>query len=88
MSYTVVFAATARRDLEGISPRIVPAIIEFAFGELAQRPEEFGHLLQRDLEGYCGARRGPYRIMFHMSGPSSQVEILRVDHLVDSYRNS
>lgn len=38
MSCEVIFAATARRDLQRIPPRIVPAIIAFVFGNLAKTP--------------------------------------------------
>ncbi len=34
MAYDVQFTGLARRALQGIPPRVVPAIIEFAFGDL------------------------------------------------------
>jgi mRNA interferase RelE/StbE len=87
VSYHVIFAATARRDLRRIPPRIVPAIIEFAFGDLAQKPRKVGKPLKRELEGSYGARRGPYRILYRINDPAKRVEILRVDHRADVYRN-
>ena len=88
MSYEVIFAATARRDLHRIPPRIVPAIIEFVFGDLAQAPRRVGKPLRRELEGSSSARRGPYRILYTVNDQGKQVEILRVDHRVDVYRAS
>ena len=87
MSYAVIFAATARRDLQRIPPRIVPAIIEFAYGDLAQTPRRVGKPLKRELEGSYSARRGPYRILYKINDPANRIEILRIDHRADVYRN-
>ena len=87
MSYEVIFAATARRDLQRIPPRIVPAIIEFVFGDLAQTSRRVGKPLKEELEGSHSARRGPYRILCNINDPGNRVEILRVDHRADVYRN-
>jgi len=46
--YEAVFAATARRDLQGIPPRILPVIIEFVFGDRARVPRRVGKLLKRE----------------------------------------
>ena len=85
MSHEVIFTATVRRDLQRISPRIVPAIIEFVFGDLARNPTRVGKPLKGELEGSYSARRGPYRILYN--NPASRVEILRIDHRADVYRN-
>jgi mRNA interferase RelE/StbE len=87
VTYEVIFAATARRDLRRIPPRIVPAIIEFTFGDLARTPRKVGKPLKGELEGSYGARRGPYRILYAINDTANQVEILRVDHRADVYRN-
>jgi mRNA interferase RelE/StbE len=87
VSYEVIFAATARRDLRRIPPRIVPAIIEFAFGDLARTPRMFGKPLKGELDGSYSARRGPYRIVYNINNATNRVEILRVDHRSDVYRN-
>lgn len=87
MSYEVIFAATARRDLERIPPRIVAAIIEFVFGDLALTPKRVGKPLKRQLEGSYSARRGPYRIIYDIDDVANRIEILRVDHRADVYRN-
>lgn len=87
MSYEVIFAATPRRDLRRIPPRIVPAIIAFVFGDLARTPRKVGKPLKGELEGSHGARRGPYRILYNINDAANRVEILRVDHRADVYRN-
>jgi mRNA interferase RelE/StbE len=87
VNYEVIFTATARRDLQRIPPRIVPAIVEFAFGDLAQTPRRVGKPLKRELEGSYSAHRGPYRILHNINDPTNRVEILRIDHRTDLYRN-
>lgn len=87
MSYEVIFAATARRDLRRIPPRITPAIVEFAFGDLARTHRKVGKPLKGELEGSHSARRGPYRILYNINDAANRVEILRDDHRADAYRN-
>lgn len=84
--YQVWFASTARRDLRGVPPRIVPAIIEFVYGDLARRPRRVGKPLQRELEGLWGARRGPYRIVYEIHDDRLVVIVIHVDHRADIYR--
>lgn len=79
--------ATARRDLQRIPPRIVHAIDEFVFGDLAAFPRRVGKPLQRELEGLFGARRGPYRILYSIDEGANRVEILRTDHRSDVCRS-
>lgn len=85
-SYSVEFAGTARRDLRDVPPRIVPAIIEFAYGDLARQPRRVGKPLQRELEGLWGARRGPYRIIYDILDDKLVVLVIHVDHRGDAFR--
>ena len=87
MSYEVIFAATARRDLRRIPPRIVPAIIEFVFGDLARTPRKVGKPLKRELEGSYSTRRGPYQILYNINDATNRIEILRIDQRTDIYRS-
>jgi len=84
--YAVEFAPSARRDLARIPPRIVPAIIEFVYGDLARRPRRVGKALHRDLEGLWSARRGPYRIVYEIIDERLVIQVLDVDHRADIYR--
>ncbi|HME74828.1 MAG TPA: type II toxin-antitoxin system RelE/ParE family toxin [Mycobacterium sp.] len=86
MAYTVRFTATARRDLNRLPPRVLSAVIEFAFGDLSQEPRRVGKPLRRDLAGSFSARRGPYRILYRLDEEHSLVSILRVDYRADVYR--
>jgi mRNA-degrading endonuclease RelE of RelBE toxin-antitoxin system len=87
VSHEVVVTATARRDLQRIPPRVVHALVEFVFGDLASFPRRVGKPLQRELEGLFGARRGPYRILYSIDDVVNRVEILRIDHRSDVYRS-
>jgi mRNA interferase RelE/StbE len=84
--YSVEFAPSARRDLARIPPRIVPAIIEFVYGDLARQPRRVGKALHRDLEGLWSARRGPYRIVYEIIDERLVIQVLDVDHRADIYR--
>ena len=84
MHYQVIICARAVRDLERIPPRIVPAIIEFIYGDLAKAPLRGGKPLMRELNGYLGAHRGSYRVLFEIDGET--IKIARIAHRADVYR--
>ncbi|MHA7306444.1 type II toxin-antitoxin system RelE family toxin [Arthrobacter sp. TMN-49] len=86
MAYEVVFASTARRDMQRIPPRIVAAVVEFVYGDLSKNPQRVGKPLERELAGYHSARRGPYRILYSIDEDRIIVEVVRVDHRADVYR--
>lgn len=86
MSYDVIFTGTARRDLQRIPPRIAPAIIEFAFGDLAAAPQRVGKPLERELSRTFSARRGPYRVLYRIDEEMKWVMLLRIAHRADIYR--
>jgi mRNA interferase RelE/StbE len=88
VAYEVRFTASAKRDLHRIPPRILPAIIELAYGELAREPRRVGKPLQRELSGTFSARRGPYRLLYRIDDEAGRVYVLRVDHRADVYRQS
>lgn len=82
--YTVIVSARAVRDLERIPPRIVPAIVEFIYGDLRRAPRQVGKPLMRELTGSFGARRGSYRVLYEIHGES--IHIARIAHRADAYR--
>jgi mRNA-degrading endonuclease RelE of RelBE toxin-antitoxin system len=86
VEYTVGFTARARRDMQRLPPRVVAAVVEFAFGDLAREPRRVGKPLRRELAGVFSARRGPYRVLYRIDDDRSAVSILRVDHRADVYR--
>ncbi|OBF87910.1 addiction module toxin RelE [Mycobacterium sp. 852002-51163_SCH5372311] len=84
--YTTRFTATARRDLDKLPPRILAAVLEFAFGDLARHPRSVGKPLRGDLDGQHSARRGPYRLLYRIDDNEHSVWVHRVDHRADVYR--
>jgi mRNA interferase RelE/StbE len=86
MAYTVRFTATARRDMHTLPPRVLAAVVAFAFGDLAREPRRVGKPLRRELTGAFSARRGPYRLLYRIDDDQLIVWILRVDHRGDVYR--
>lgn len=86
MAHHVQFTGPARRALQSIPPRVLPAIIEFAFGDLAREPYRVGKPLERELDGLFGARRGSYRLLYRIDDEARAVYIVHVDHRADVYR--
>lgn len=86
VTFRVLFSPTAGRDLQRIPPRIVSAIIEFVFGDLAAKPQQVGKPLDRELTGSVSARRGPYRVLCDVDDQAALIIILRVGHRADVYR--
>ncbi len=86
MAYDVQFTGPAWRAMQKIPPRVVPAIIEFVFGDLAREPHRVGKPLERELSGLHGARRGPYRLLYRIDDARQRVHIVQVDHRADVYR--
>lgn len=84
--YTTRFTATARRDLDKLPPRILGAVIEFAFGDLAREPRRVGKPLGRQLAGHHSARRGPYRLLYRIDDETNTIGVHRIDHRTNIYR--
>jgi mRNA interferase RelE/StbE len=72
--------------MDGVPPRVVPAIVEFVYGDLAAFPQRVGKPLERELAGSYSARRGSYRILYDLDDSNNQVSVLRVAHRGDVYR--
>lgn len=85
-AFEVRFTAAARRSLNTIPPRLLSAVVEFTFGDLAREPRRVGKPLRDDLAGLFGARRGPYRVLYRIDDAARIVFIVRVDHRADVYR--
>ncbi len=86
MTHDIRFTGPARRALQSIPPRIVPAIVEFAFGDLAREPHRVGKQLERELAGLYAARRGPYRMLYRIDEEAHVVYVVHIDHHADVYR--
>ena len=85
-AFEVRFTAAARRGLNRLPPRVLSAVVEFTFGDLAREPRRVGKPLRDDLAGLFSARRGPYRVLYRIDDAARIVFIVRVDHRADVYR--
>ena len=87
MAYDVELTGPVRRALQRIPPRVVSAVVEFAFGDLAREPHRVGKPLERELSGLFGARRGPYRLLYRIDDEAQRVHIVHIGHRTDVYRS-
>jgi mRNA-degrading endonuclease RelE of RelBE toxin-antitoxin system len=87
VAYDVQLTGPARRALQRIPPRVVSAVVEFAFRDLAREPHRVGKPLERELSGLFGARRGPYRLLYRIDDEAQRVHIVHIGHRTDVYRS-
>ena len=85
-AFEVRFTAAPRRGLNTLPPRVLSAVVEFTFDDLAREPRRVGKPLRDDLTGLFSARRGPYRVLYRIDDTARVVFIVRVDHRADVYR--
>lgn len=85
-AFEVRFTAAARRGLNALPPRVLSAVVEFTFGDLAHEPRRVGKPVRDDLAGLFSARRGPYRVLYRIDDAAHIVFVVRVDHRADVYR--
>lgn len=83
--YRVDISSAAQRGLARISPRFVPAIIEFITVALPQNPHRIGKPLRAPYEGLHSARRGDYRVLYRI-GEDHSILIVRIEHRATVYR--
>jgi mRNA interferase RelE/StbE len=85
VSWTVALSSAAIRNLDRLPPRVVPAIVEFIFGTLAENPYKVGKPLRRDVAGIYSARRGVYRVLYEINEDDHSVTVIRVGFRGDAY---
>lgn len=74
------------RSLDQLPPRLVPAIIEFLYGPLAENPYRVGKALRDDFTGFHAAHRGGYRVLYEINEADHSVTVTRVAGRADAYR--
>jgi mRNA interferase RelE/StbE len=84
VTYRLVVAPSAQRQLARLPAKVAPAIVEFIAGPLTENPLVVGKELHGPLAGRWSARRGVYRVIYRIE--DDQVIVLRVDHRSDVYR--
>jgi mRNA interferase RelE/StbE len=86
VTYRVIIAPPARRQLARIPESVAAAVFEFMSGPLADRPHRVGKPLEGELAGRFGARRGEYRIVYRIVDETVTVTMVRVAHRRNAYR--
>jgi mRNA-degrading endonuclease RelE of RelBE toxin-antitoxin system len=84
--WDVLLSPSAIRNLDQLSPRVVPAIIEFLYGPLAGNPLRVGKPLRGDFEGSYSARRGAYRVLYEVDPDPRVVRVYRISARDVAYR--
>jgi len=84
-AYSVRIAGGVLRTLQAGPPRGIPlnaawAIFEFIHGPLSRDPWRVSKPLHNELEGFRGARRGEYRVVFRIDDEARVIRVVRVDH--------
>lgn len=84
--YEIDWAPSATRALSRLPEKVGTAVVEFAYGALADNPQRVGHELRFELEGKHSANRGDYRIIYEIDDEARVVVILAIDHRSKVYR--
>jgi mRNA interferase RelE/StbE len=87
VSWAVELSSAAIRSLDQVPPRILPAVIEFHYGPLADNPQRVGKPLRDDFAGLHSARRGPYRVLYEINETDHSVTVTRIAYRSDVYRS-
>jgi mRNA interferase RelE/StbE len=85
-SYTIAWAAPARRALTRLREKVATAVVEFLYGSLADNPQRVGKPLTLGLDGLHSARRGDYRVIYRIDNDRQRVEVMAIEHRSDVYR--
>lgn len=86
MSWAVGLSSAAVRTLDQLPPRVVPGIIEFLYGALAENPHRVGKALRDDFSRIHSAHRGGYRVLYEINEADHSVTVTRVAGRADVYR--
>jgi mRNA-degrading endonuclease RelE of RelBE toxin-antitoxin system len=86
VTYELRLTRAARRALSETLPESVAAAVwVFVSGPLLDNPHRVGKPLRFELEGYCSARRGQYRVIYQIDEHEVVVEVIRISHLGSAY---
>ncbi|HET9561623.1 MAG TPA: type II toxin-antitoxin system RelE/ParE family toxin [Propionibacteriaceae bacterium] len=86
--YTLASTPTVRRQLaEQLPEAVAAAALEFLKGPLLENPHRVGRRLSPPLDDRYSARRGTYRVIYHIDDDSRVVTVVLVTHRRDAYRS-
>lgn len=84
--YEIFLASSAQRSLRTLPAKVAAACWEFIHGPLADNPQRVGKPLKAPLEGQHSARRGPYRVVYHIDDVDHIVAVVGIIHQAKAYR--
>lgn len=84
--WTVDLAPSAIRSLDRLPNKVLPAVVDFIYGPLAENPHRVGEPLRDDFGGLHSARRGAYRVIYEIAETDQTVTVPRVAHRSEAYR--
>lgn len=85
--YEIRFTPRAKRALTNDLPeKVATAAFEFIMGPLASNPKRVGKQLREPLYPLYSARRGEYRVTYHIEEHRILVEVVSIVHRRDAYR--
>ena len=87
MTWTVGLSSAAIRTLDRLPNKVLPAVIDFIYGPLANSPHRVGKPLGQDFAGLHSARRGAYRVIYEIDDAEHSVTVVRVAHRGEAYRS-
>lgn len=83
--YAVVFARSARRDLELLETQVARRIVA-RIEALASNPRPSGCMKLRGADNLWRIRVGEYRVIYSIDDTDHMVDISAVRHRSDAYR--
>lgn len=85
MTYRLIVAPSALRQLDRLPEKVTAAVIEF-LAVIEDRPTIVGKPLREPLADHWSARRGAYRVLYLVEG--DLVRVVRIDHRSRVYRSN
>ena len=86
-AFEIAWTPSAQRDLGRLPEKVATAVIEFAYGTLAEAPYRVGGELHFELEGHRSARRGDFRVIYRVDDHGGgRISIVAIGHRSDVYR--
>ena len=84
--FAIAWTTAARRAVTRLPEKVATAVVEFLYGSLAASPHHVGKPLKLGLEGLHSARRGDYRVIYHIDDQRRLVTVIAIEHRSDVYR--
>ena len=83
--YTVVFARSARKELQSLDPQVARRILK-NIEALVGEPRPSGVVKLEGAHDLWRIRVGDWRVIYRVSDPEKLVDVIAVRHRRDAYR--